>query len=53
MLWRGLKLDWKYGLSELLIVTVGVLIALAIDQWNEARLERADERHIVDQLAAC
>ena len=50
MLWRGLKLDWKYGLGELFIVTLGVLIALAIDQWNEVRLERADERHIVDQM---
>jgi hypothetical protein len=31
MLWRKLKLDGSYFISELLIVTLGVLIALALD----------------------
>ena len=40
MLWRKFKLDWKYAIGELFIVVAGVLLALAIDQWNERRLER-------------
>lgn len=50
MLWRKFKLDWKYASGELVIVTVGVLIALAIDQWNDRRLELITERLIIDQI---
>ena len=35
MLWRKFKLDWQYALGELVIVTLGVLVALAINQWND------------------
>ncbi len=48
MFWRKFKLDWSYAVGELLIVVVGVLIALAIDQWNDDRLERLEE---VDAVA--
>ena len=34
-------LNWKYAIGELLIVVVGILIAVQIDQWNSA-LERAE-----------
>lgn len=50
MLWRKLKLDWKYALGELVIVTAGVLIALAIDQWNDNRLDLERERQIIRQI---
>lgn len=50
MLWRKLKLDWSYAVGELLIVTVGVLIALAIDQWNSDRQDRAEEKRIIERL---
>lgn len=43
MRWRLRKLDWGYALGELIIVTAGVLIALAIDEWNSDRLNRVDE----------
>lgn len=36
------KLDWSYIVIELLIVTGGVLIALALDQWIASRHERAE-----------
>jgi hypothetical protein len=36
------KLDWSYIVIELLIVTGGVLIALALDQWIQSRHERAE-----------
>lgn len=52
MRWRLLKLDWAYAIGELIIVTVGVLIALAISQWNDDRLERAEEVSIVERLLA-
>jgi len=50
--WRFSKLDWPYAIGELVIVTVGVLIALAIDQWNSDRLERAEEIVLVDRFVA-
>ncbi len=42
MLWRKFKLEWSYAVGELLIVVAGVLVALAIDQWNDQRLERQE-----------
>jgi len=50
MLWRKFRLDWRYALGELAIVTIGVLIALAIDGWNSERLTRADEFGILSRL---
>ena len=50
MKWRFLKLDWRYALGELAIVTAGVLIALAINEWNTDRIERAEEHLIVERL---
>lgn len=52
MQWRRLQLDWKYAVGELIIVIVGVLIALGIQQWNDNRLDRIEEQVILDQLAA-
>ncbi len=50
MRWRLSKLNWPYAVGELIIVTAGVLIALAINQWNSDRLDRAEELEIVEQL---
>ena len=50
MRWRLNKLDWPYALGELIIVTVGVLIALAIDQWNSDRLARMEEAEVIERL---
>lgn len=47
MLWRRFKLDGSYFVSELLIVTLGVLVALALDSWNDARLERRVEDEVL------
>ncbi len=52
MIWRKFKLDWPYAIGELIIVTVGVLIALAIDQWNSDRLDRSEEVSILERLAS-
>jgi hypothetical protein len=50
MFWRKFRLDWTYAIGELLIVVVGVLIALAINVWNNERLERAQERDFIRRL---
>jgi hypothetical protein len=50
MLWRKFKLDWQYAIGELLIVVAGVLIALAIDQWNDERLERKEADVLLQHL---
>jgi hypothetical protein len=50
MLWRKFKLDWQYAIGELLIVVAGVLVALAIDQWNDERLERREADEILQHL---
>lgn len=50
MRWRLLRLNWAYGIGELLIVVVGVMIALAFEQWNSDRLDRVEEVEIIDRL---
>ena len=52
MRWRLSKLNWSYGLGELIIVIVGVLTALSVDQWNSDRLDRLEEGRIVEQLTS-
>ena len=50
MLWRKFKLDWSYAIGELAIVTVGVLIALAVDQWNSLRIASVEEAAYVSRI---
>jgi len=52
VIWRKFKLDWSYAVGELLIVVTGALIALAIDQWNDNRLERAEEIEALSNILA-
>ena len=50
MIWKKLKDNWLNAIGELLIIVVGVLIALAIDQWNANRLERQEEVDAVSRI---
>lgn len=50
MLWRKFKLDWQYAVGELFIVVAGVLVALAIDQWNDGRLERQEADDLLQHM---
>jgi hypothetical protein len=45
-----MKLNWRYGVSELLIVVCGVLIALVADGWRQDLHERTSEREYVRRL---
>jgi hypothetical protein len=52
MRWRLSKLNWSYGIGELLIVILGVLVALAVEDWNGQRLDRVEEMEIVGRLTS-
>ena len=40
----------KYGVSEVLLVVIGILIALQINNWNENRKQRLHEIELVNLL---
>ncbi len=40
----------RYALGEIVLVVIGILIALQINNWNEERKDRLQERKILDNL---
>jgi hypothetical protein len=40
----------KYALGEIALVVIGILFALQINNWNEARKDRIDEVVLLEQL---
>lgn len=42
--------DWFTVVLEFLIVVVGIFFGLQVDDWNRARLEKAEEREYLEQL---
>ncbi|MBT8287570.1 MAG: hypothetical protein HKN00_11200 [Flavobacteriaceae bacterium] len=41
---------FKYAIGEILLVVIGILIALQINNWNEARKQRNKEIHYLNNL---
>ena len=41
-----------YAIGEILLVVIGILIALQVNNWNIDRLEKAEERQILLNLRA-
>ncbi len=41
---------WRRALGEFALIVVGVLVALWVNDWNQARLDRARERTDLQQL---
>ena len=41
---------FKYAIGEIILVVIGILIALQINTWNQGRLERLSEHHILKDL---
>jgi hypothetical protein len=41
---------FKYAIGEIVLVVIGILIALQINNWNERRIEKRLERAILSQL---
>jgi hypothetical protein len=40
----------RYAIGEIVLVVIGILIALSINNWNEARKEKVKERKILIEL---
>jgi len=40
----------KYAIGEIVLVVIGILIALQINNWNEDRIERKEEQKIISNL---
>ena len=43
---------WRYALGEILLVVIGILIALQINNWNEERKEHRQIRELALNLSA-
>ncbi|MBT8375687.1 MAG: hypothetical protein KJO22_02340, partial [Bacteroidia bacterium] len=41
---------FKYAIGEIVLVVIGILIALQINNWNQKRLERIEEKLILTNL---
>ena len=41
---------FKYAIGEILLVVIGILIALQINNWNEKRKLKAEEKEVIQQL---
>ncbi len=41
---------FKYAIGEIVLVVIGILIALQINNWNENRKERLEEQELLTQL---
>ena len=41
---------FKYAIGEILLVVIGILIALQINNWNENRKDRNEEKFILERL---
>ncbi|TMM56859.1 hypothetical protein FEE95_10185 [Maribacter algarum] len=41
---------FKYAIGEIILVVIGILIALSINNWNENRKERGQEQELLLQL---
>ena len=45
-------LNWRYALGELVLIVLGILIALAISDWNDGRIRQAQERALLGEIGA-
>ena len=41
---------FKYAIGEIILVVIGILIALQINNWNEHKKEQAFEKEILEQI---
>jgi len=41
---------FKYAIGEIILVVIGILIALSINNWNEQRKNRANERGLYQRI---
>ncbi len=48
----GRKFSWRYALGELLLITLGIYLAFAVNNWGETRKERKLEQFYLSNLLA-
>ena len=49
-IFKHLKSEWfRYGF-ETLAVVVGILVAFALDNWNESRKVRIEENKVLEEI---
>jgi hypothetical protein len=41
---------FKYAIGEIILVVIGILIALSINNWNESRKDKIIENQILDEM---
>ena len=41
---------FKYAIGEIVLVVIGILIALQINNWNEQRKDRIQEKNFLSRL---
>lgn len=46
------KFDWKYAGREIVLIVIGILFALAINNWNEGRKKYNRETRVLQNLKA-
>ena len=42
----------KYAIGEIILVVIGILIALSINNWNEKRKDRIEEQTLYKSLVS-
>jgi hypothetical protein len=42
--------NWRHAVGEVLLIVVGILIALAISDWNDRRLQRIQELALLEEI---
>lgn len=40
----------KYAIGEIVLVVIGILIALSINNWNQGRLEKIEEKKLLNNI---
>ena len=40
----------RYAVGELILIVIGILVALAISDWNEKRLQRQEELQLLAEI---
>ncbi|MGB5263940.1 MAG: DUF6090 family protein, partial [Lutimonas sp.] len=41
---------WRYAIGEIVLVVIGILIALQINNWNEDKKARATELYVLQEI---
>ena len=47
---QKMKKYWLYAIGEVLLVMIGILLALQVNNWNENRKNRITENHLKSAL---